>query len=473
MIRNLILDWSGTLVDDLSCVLEATNHVLVREGRPTLTRDQFRAAFRLPFDGFYRELLPDTPAARVEELFHEQYGSSRLLVDELPHASSFLEFCRERGLKTFLLSTLHRGHYDALAARNGFSALLDKVYVEVLDKRQKIHSLLAENNLDPRETLFVGDMQHDIETARHGGVFSCAVLTGYNNLDQLRASRPDMIVEHLGELRQRLVASRFQIGPDAPPEPPPLPISTVGALIYNRLGEVLMIQTQKWSGLWGIPGGKIKYGETALDALHREVLEETGLKLKQVRFVTVQDCIESTEFYRRCHFLLLIYTAVALEPCEVRLNEEAVEFRWVTPEQASLMPLNKPTRILLDQAAPRPLFPDTILVKELCVHYHVGVPDEERARPQRLSLNLELKTDFSRAAASDSIVDTVNYFEVSRRLLHFGEGRSWKLIETLAADIASLILREFAVDSVVVEVEKFILPETRAVAVRMERSRIE
>jgi phosphoglycolate phosphatase len=42
-------------------------------------------------------------------------------------------------------------------------------------------------------------MQHDIETARHGGVFSCAVLTGYNSAEQLRASDPDFLVEHLGE----------------------------------------------------------------------------------------------------------------------------------------------------------------------------------------------------------------------------------------------------------------------------------
>ena len=71
----------------------------------------------------------------------------------------------------------------------------------VWDKREKIHEILTENQLDPAETLFVGDMQHDIETARHGGVHSCAVLTGYNTLTQLRTAKPDLIVEHLGELR--------------------------------------------------------------------------------------------------------------------------------------------------------------------------------------------------------------------------------------------------------------------------------
>jgi phosphoglycolate phosphatase len=70
-----------------------------------------------------------------------------------------------------------------------------------LGQAEKIHEILAENNLKPDETLFIGDMEHDIETAKHGGIHSCAVLTGYNTLEQLRAATPDLIVEHLSELR--------------------------------------------------------------------------------------------------------------------------------------------------------------------------------------------------------------------------------------------------------------------------------
>ena len=54
-------------------------------------------------------------------------------------------------------------------------------------------------------------------------------------------------------------------------------------------------------------------------------------------------------------------------------------------------------------------------------------------------------------------------------LLTFGEGRSWKLIEKLAADIAALVLSDFGAEAVSVEVKKFIIPETRHVSVRMTR----
>ena len=193
-------------------------------------------------------------------------------------------------------------------------------------------------------------MQHDIETAKYAGVFSCAVLTGYNRLEQLKASEPDLIVEHLSELREILRARKFDLRRSpTTAELPQHPLSTVGALIFNRAGEVLMIQTRKWSGLWGIPGGKIKWGETSEDALRREIKEETNLEITDIQFVMAQDCIHSKEFYREAHFVLLNYTCLAPDTTHTKLNEEAWDFRWVKIETALQMELNKPTRFLIER----------------------------------------------------------------------------------------------------------------------------
>ncbi|HEV2454753.1 MAG TPA: dihydroneopterin aldolase [Verrucomicrobiae bacterium] len=110
-----------------------------------------------------------------------------------------------------------------------------------------------------------------------------------------------------------------------------------------------------------------------------------------------------------------------------------------------------------------------ITITDLEVCYHVGVPDEERARPQRLLLTIEMESDFSAAAKSDSIADTVDYFAVSQRLLKFGDGKSWKLIEKLANDICGMILSEFHPQSVSVEVKKFVIPEAQHVSVAITR----
>ena len=341
-------------MDDLPAVLQASNFVLTQAGQPAMSLDQFRAEFKLPFTHFYDRHIPHVSRAQLEEWFQLEFRQSRHIVHELPHARAFLEFCRAHQLRTFLLSAVHGDLFKALCRVSQLDVFLDKSYTDVLDKREKIHDILRENHLDPAETLFIGDMEHDITAARHGGVHSCAVLTGYNTLDQLRAAGPELIVEHLGELRGVLEKNDFHLKPVSNKTPPLPPLSTVGGLIYNRQGEVLMVRTHKWSNKWGIPGGKIQWGETAVAALRREILEETNLKITGIRFVLVQDCIHSKEFYRDAHFVLLNYTCRVVGRPDVKLNHEAQEFAWVTPAAAKKLKLNQPTKVLLAAALKLP-----------------------------------------------------------------------------------------------------------------------
>src|SRR5437762_1508057 len=236
VIRNIIFDWSGTLVDDLPAVWRATNFVFSQAGVPELALDQFRSQFCLPFTEFYERYTPNVPLPQLETWFHGHFRTVQHSVSELPHAREFLLFCRQQGLRMFLLSTVHRDHFAAQIVTNRFDDFLERHYLEVRDKRAKIHDVLAENSLAPAETLFIGDMQHDIETARYGGIFSCAVLTGYNNLGQLRAAEPDLIVEHLGELQQILQRNALEINPKlglGDTRGDAHPVVTVGALVFN------------------------------------------------------------------------------------------------------------------------------------------------------------------------------------------------------------------------------------------------
>ncbi|HEY1490169.1 MAG TPA: dihydroneopterin aldolase [Verrucomicrobiae bacterium] len=112
-----------------------------------------------------------------------------------------------------------------------------------------------------------------------------------------------------------------------------------------------------------------------------------------------------------------------------------------------------------------------ISIVDLEVFYRIGVPDAERAQSQRLLLTVEMESDFSAAAKSDGIADTIDYFAVTQRLLKFGDGRSWKLIEKLAADIADTILVEFKPSNVSVAVKKFVIPQVRFVSVNLTKGR--
>jgi phosphoglycolate phosphatase-like HAD superfamily hydrolase/ADP-ribose pyrophosphatase YjhB (NUDIX family) len=349
MIRNVILDWSGTLVDDLPAVWRATNYVLAKAERAEMTLEQFRAEFCLPFTGFYDRHIPHIPLPQLEDWFHSHFRQVQDSVCALPHAEQFLEFCRAHGVRMFLLSTIHRDHFKVQSLVTGFEKYFEKAYVNIWDKRKKIHEILTENRLEPEETMFIGDMEHDIETAKHGRIHSCAVLTGYNTLQQLRLAAPDLIVEHLGELGDILERYDSHLEAGSRAEDNLRPTVTVGALIFNSTGEVLVVRTHKWSDLWGIPGGKIKWGEPSEAALQRELKEETGLEIGDIKFVMVQDCIHSKEFYRDAHFILLNYTCRCSGPADVILNDEARDFRWVAIEQALELPVNEPTRRLLLQ----------------------------------------------------------------------------------------------------------------------------
>jgi FolB domain-containing protein len=112
---------------------------------------------------------------------------------------------------------------------------------------------------------------------------------------------------------------------------------------------------------------------------------------------------------------------------------------------------------------------DIIHIQDLEVFYRVGVPDEERAQPQRLLLDIQLHLDFRPAAASDDLTKTINYFAVTQQLLKFGEGRDWKLIEKLAEDIAATLISTYRSTRVRVEVKKFIIPQTKHISVAIER----
>ena len=210
-LNNIIFDWSGTLVDDLEAVRGSTNYALSKEGFPEMTMNQFRSEFSLPFDAFYRRVAPSVTLENIEKWYREKFIKEQKNIRPLPYAELFCNFCKENGIKTFLLSTVNADHYKEQSKKIRFN--FDKEYVGVMDKRRKIAGILNDNQLCPERTIFIGDMQHDIETAKIGKIGSCAVLTGYNKRRQLEKARPDMIVDNLGQLKQLIEESDYRWPP--------------------------------------------------------------------------------------------------------------------------------------------------------------------------------------------------------------------------------------------------------------------
>ena len=113
--------------------------------------------------------------------------------------------------------------------------------------------------------------------------------------------------------------------------------------------------------------------------------------------------------------------------------------------------------------------PDLIHIEQLELLSRLGVPDDERATPQRLALNLTIEPENDFRALDDRIGNTVDYFTVAQTVQQLAAARPRQLLETLAEEIAQEVLARFSVRAVGVELRKFILPDTAFVAVRLQR----
>ena len=113
---------------------------------------------------------------------------------------------------------------------------------------------------------------------------------------------------------------------------------------------------------------------------------------------------------------------------------------------------------------------DIIFISDLRIETIIGIYDWERKVKQTISLDLEMATDISKAAASDSIDDTLNYKAVAKRLIAFVGESEFQLVETLAERIAGIVTEEFCVSWLRLKLHKpGALRGSRDVGVMIER----
>lgn len=113
---------------------------------------------------------------------------------------------------------------------------------------------------------------------------------------------------------------------------------------------------------------------------------------------------------------------------------------------------------------------DIIYLKDLRIETVIGLYEWEKRIRQTLILDLEMATDIRTAAASDAIADTLDYKAVSDRVISFVQESRFQLVETLAEQVATILLREFDVPWLRLRInKKGALRSVRDVGVLIER----
>jgi mutator protein MutT len=135
------------------------------------------------------------------------------------------------------------------------------------------------------------------------------------------------------------------------------PEPTVGALIQNDKGEILLCDSHKWPGFYTVPGGHVELGETCEDAIVREIKEEVGLQIKVEELLSIQQVIYPKEFWKNAHFIFFDYLCRAEGEQTVKVDSDEIQSTvWTTPQEALKLNIDRYLRHfitrLLDRSAP-------------------------------------------------------------------------------------------------------------------------
>jgi FolB domain-containing protein len=113
---------------------------------------------------------------------------------------------------------------------------------------------------------------------------------------------------------------------------------------------------------------------------------------------------------------------------------------------------------------------DEIRIEQLDVFTRIGVPEEERVNPQKLTVSISFWPYRQPSDLADHIERTVNYSTVAEETKNFVRDQSVSLIETLADRLASHLLKSFPIQKVTIELRKFALQDAEYVSVIVTRT---
>ncbi|MEJ2508717.1 MAG: NUDIX hydrolase [Gammaproteobacteria bacterium] len=121
----------------------------------------------------------------------------------------------------------------------------------------------------------------------------------------------------------------------------------VGAVVFRDERVLLVLRGQAPNaGQWAIPGGRVRWGETLQAGAEREILEETGVRIRAGEPVFAFEVIEDEDGACATHYVVVDLAAQYLEG-EPRAGDDAAEARWVSAAELAALPVNETTRRLL------------------------------------------------------------------------------------------------------------------------------
>lgn len=208
MVKTIIWDWNGTLLDDLDLSLESVNVLLKERNIPTLSIEKYKDIFGFPVVDYYVKAGFDfekeafeVPAKQYVKLYAA--GASELKL--FPDVVDTLTFFKENNYRQIVLSAMKDDNLKQMIHNAEISHFFDGIFgIKDNYAREKVSlgKQVVENlKLNPAECLMIGDTLHDAEVAEQCG-FNCILFSGGHVSKQRLETKGKKIINSLSELKQ-------------------------------------------------------------------------------------------------------------------------------------------------------------------------------------------------------------------------------------------------------------------------------
>jgi phosphoglycolate phosphatase len=200
--KSIIFDWSGVVRDTVTSQLWIVNRIFEKYGVTKISLEEFRENWEQPVVLFYQKYLPkDYVEAERVKMFRENSFDK-----DCPKSSAYADMAelvhklKRDGIFLAIVSTDLKETLTVDIKEWVLENVFDKIVTDVDDKFAAVSEILKANNLNPRDTFFIGDSNHEIDVAKKTGINSIAVTWGFTSERKLRARSPDYIAHNPQEL---------------------------------------------------------------------------------------------------------------------------------------------------------------------------------------------------------------------------------------------------------------------------------